>query len=54
MNKPLDYSKYKISFTSDFDKVWLQLKNARDNKSNKIVGKDYVILDRSGKVITEN
>lgn len=45
MNNLIDYSKYKISFTSDFDKVWLQLKNARDDKSRKTVTKVYDIID---------
>ena len=45
MNNPVDYSKYKISFTSDFDKVWLQLKNARDDKSKDTVNKVYEIID---------
>ena len=46
MNRPIDYSKYKISFTSDFDKVWLQLKNARDDKSKETVDKVYDIIKR--------
>lgn len=45
MNNPIDYSKYRISFTSDFDKVWLQLKNARDDKNEEIVNKVYEIID---------
>lgn len=45
MNNPIDYSKYKISFTSDFEKVWLQLKNGRDAKSREIVNKVYEIID---------
>ena len=44
MNNPIDYSKYKISSTCEFDKLWLELKSSSSEKDKLIVNKVYQII----------